>query len=535
MDILYTYSIAPVLAVALLLFFSAVLRGQDARGLGAYCLAIALWSGALLLSSWPSSAHVGQKLVATGGYVVAAYLHAAYNLTEQRRYLLVWLAYLMATAIALLHLLWPGMLFDPLALRAGPLFWPAMVFAGAISLFPVWHLGKHFLQAQSKTRPQLLGLAVAGVLGYFGAFGNALLLSHGSRLPIGLFVVLGSLFILANVVRLKQNEKMGRVLQRSLTYSAIAAFLSAGFLFGVLAFLDRSGLPLLTEYRMSALFLLCMAALAFEPLRQHLGELLGRKLLKKTTGLSEMAAALAVQEQRANQAERLAELGAFSSAVAHEVRGPLGVLSAQLRTLANQSVDLETISAMRTQIKRAEYFVDDLLSYGRPRPLEIREVDLGALTELAFSTAKQSLAQDPSTINLITENQPEEIIIEADQSQILQLFVILFENAMLALSSLAEGLIKVENTIEGDNVRIVVEDNGPGIPDDILHKVFEPFVTGGAKRDRTGTGLGLAIARGIIVRHSGRISAGRSNLGGACFDIELRRTQRVMAAVTGVS
>jgi signal transduction histidine kinase len=532
MNVLYTYSIAPVLAVSLLLFFTAVLRARGAKGLGAYCLAIAVWSGALLLSVLPATAHVGQKLVATGGYVVAAYLHAAYSLTGQKRFALVWLAYLMATAITLLHLFWPGMLFDPLALRAGPLFWPAMAFAGAVSLFPVWHLARHFLRASGRARLQLLSLCLAGVLGYLGASSNALLLSHGVRLPLGLFVVLASLFILANVVRQQQDRAMRRILQRSLTYSAVAAFLSAGFLFGVLVFLDSSGQPLLTGYRISVLFLLCMAALAFEPLRQHLGEVVGRRLLRKTTGVSEMAEELAVQEQRADQASRLAELGAFTSAVAHEVRGPLGVLSAQLRSLERADVDAKTVVAMRAQIKRAERFVDDLLAYGRPRPLELREIDLGALVKLAFGTARQALGQEESTIELIVSSQPEAITVEADQSQLLQLFGVLLENAMLALSSRSDGTIRVEIRVAGHAVRMAVEDNGPGIPAEILDRVFEPFVTGGGKRDRAGTGLGLAIARGIVERHGGSMAAGSSELGGARLEITMPLTQRVMAAAT---
>ena len=538
MNDLYTLSIFPVLAVSLLLFFSSVLRGRDARGLGAYCLAIAAWSGALLLSLLPSTAQVGQKLVATGGFVVAAYLHAAYDLTARRRFGLVWLAYAVAAAIALLHLVWPGQLHDPATMRAGPLFWPAMVAAGAASLLPVWHLVRGIMAATGAERRLLLGLAAAGVLGYVGAFLNALLLSNGVRLPLGLFVVLGSLFVLANVVRQRQDRRMRRVLQRSLTYSAIAAFLSAGFLFGVLAFLDHNVQPLLTEYRVSALFLLCMAALAFEPLRQHLGELLGRKLLRDTTDVSEMAETLALQEQRADQAERLAELGAFTSAVAHEVRGPLGVLSAQLRMLERKGADPEAVANMGAQIKRAERFVDDLLSYGRPRPLELRKIDLCALVELALGTARQSLEGDllSREVELRAQTDPEELFLEADQSQLLQLFIILFENALLASETSATVVLRVRGTLGQQGVRVAVEDNGPGIPEEILESVFEPFVTRGRQARRQGTGLGLAIARGIVSRHHGVISAGRSSeLGGACFHIELPRAQRVMAAATGVS
>ncbi|HZI11814.1 MAG TPA: ATP-binding protein, partial [Myxococcus sp.] len=76
------------------------------------------------------------------------------------------------------------------------------------------------------------------------------------------------------------------------------------------------------------------------------------------------------------------------------------------------------------------------------------------------------------------------------------------------------------------------EDSGPGIPSELLPRLFQPFVTG-RKREgpRPGTGLGLAIARGIIERHGGSIGAGRSEaLGGALFEVEMPLVQPVSLA-----
>lgn len=533
MNSLYLYSLLPVVSVSLLLFFSAALYGRNARGLVAYCLAVAAWSGSLLLAFFPLTANVGQRLAASGGFVAAAYLHAAYDFTKQKSYRLVWVAYAVAGAIWLVHLFEPGLLYDPVHLTAGPIFWPTMALALVAATIPLWQLARAFQRAPNDERPQLIGLFLAGALGYTGAWVNTLLLTHGRVLPLGMFIELGSLFVLANVVRRQQAPGTRRLLERSLLYSGIAAFLSAGFLFGVLHLMG--GRPLVTEYRLSVLFLLCMAALAFEPLRQQIQELIGKRLLRSTANASELAEALADRETRLDQAQRLAELGALTSAVAHEVRNPLGVLSAHLRLAERtQAIDAETARSMREQIARAEHFVDDLLRYGRPTPLAVRTVDLQALALLAFSTARTAAGEDADGIELDTDALAPEMVAEVDQSQILQALVVLFDNAFHALGG--EGTVRVSGGVREGRAWLSVEDSGPGIPEALLSRLFEPFVTGRAREGgRAGTGLGLAIARGVISRHGGTIRAGASELGGARFTIDLPRMQPVLAAATEAS
>jgi signal transduction histidine kinase len=117
--------------------------------------------------------------------------------------------------------------------------------------------------------------------------------------------------------------------------------------------------------------------------------------------------------------------------------------------------------------------------------------------------------------------------IEADQGQISQLLVILVENALLA----ARGVLRISTAVEGDLVHLRVVENGAGVPAELLPRLFQPFVTG-RRRDGPGggNGLGLAIARGIAERHGGAIEAGRSDLGGARFEVVLPRVQPALAA-----
>jgi len=231
--------------------------------------------------------------------------------------------------------------------------------------------------------------------------------------------------------------------------------------------------------------------------------------------------ALAASETRAEHAERLAEIGTLVSAVAHEVRNPLGVLTAHLKILDRGGAEPETVAAMQEQIARATRFVDDLLRYGRPRPIERRVIDLPATVELGYSTARQGLDVDSSGVR-IDFDQPEHATIEGDQAQLSQVFVILFENALLALREIDGATIEVNTGVEDGAVWITIEDNGPGIPEAIRARLFQPFVTGRKRQGpRPGTGLGLATARGIVERHGGQIDAKQRDAGGACFALRL--------------
>jgi signal transduction histidine kinase len=275
--------------------------------------------------------------------------------------------------------------------------------------------------------------------------------------------------------------------------------------------------------------LLFTAALAFEPLRQQIQEALGRKIIKRATA-SDLARALVREEARAEQAGRLAELGTFASAVAHEVRNPLGVLSANLKMLERKGADAETIAAMKEQIDRAARFVDDLLKYGRPRPLELRLVDLGATAELALSTSKQGFGRTFEEVEVIIEHAVPAPLVEADQAQLVQVLVVIFDNALLALENAPVKKLRLRTAIEGEAVRLAIEDSGPGIPKELEARLFQPFVTGrGRDGPRPGTGLGLAIARSIVERHHGKISANQSSLGGAELEVILPKIQPVLS------
>lgn len=534
---LYAYSLLPVLSVALLLFFTVILRNRTMFGLAAYSGSIALWSTNLLLTFIPAVAPLALRTAAIGAFVAAGFLHAAYDFIDQKDYRLVWAAYVVAAIITALGAAVPGLLYDPVSLSAGPLFWPSMTLAVVTATVPSYQLFRAYQRVavdpdRTDRRDQLRTLILVGAICYFGAWTNATMLAHGLALPYGMLAVLASLLLLANLVQATQPAADRRLLERSLLYSSITALIFAAFLFAVLVFMTDNAEPLLAEYRVGALFLLCLAALAFEPVRQHTQELVGRKFFHTHAHTADLAHTLIDQERRAQQAERLAELGTFTSAIAHEVRNPLGVLTAYLSILERQGADPETTAAMREQIDRASTFVSDLLEYGRPHPIDLRVITLEDTLSLARSSATNALADRAPTNVLWVFDDNSTTTLEADQGQILQVAIIILENALLALQNTPNPQITITTAATATSVTIHITDNGPGIDPALQETLFEPFVTS-RKRDASehGTGLGLAIARGIIERHGGTITAQASTPNpGTTFTITLPRYQNVLAA-----
>ena len=536
---LYAYSLLPVLSVSLLLLFTTAPHARHfGWGLPALCACLATWSGMLLLTYLPELAPVGLRMAACGAFVSAGYLHLAWDVTDQPRYRLVWLAYAAAAAITAAGAAAPGLLYDPVSLRAGPMFWPAMALALAAATLPMYKLGRAWTSAQTAARRRHVGgLIAAGVACYLGAWGNALLLSHGAPLPFGLVLMLGALLALARVVSRAQPPGVRRLLEGGLGYSALTALLWATFWFGGLsvASADAGRALWAGPWGAGALFLFFMAAIAFEPLRQLLGRWLGERLFPYRARADRIAQELAEQEARSDQAERLAELGAFTSAIAHEVRNPLGVMRAQLKLLARQGAPQATLEMLDEQLDRASRFVDELVDYGRPRPLELRQLELEPLLELAASSARQGRAPLAEDLELHVTLDPDAPPprIEADPSQLLQVLIILLDNAILALHAHPPpASVRVLARALDDGAQIAVEDSGPGVPPELADRLFEPFVTGRKRDDLGGTGLGLAIAQRIVERHGGHLHADEegSSLGGARFVLWLPRTQPLLAA-----
>ncbi|MBI4610281.1 MAG: GAF domain-containing protein [Candidatus Rokubacteria bacterium] len=229
---------------------------------------------------------------------------------------------------------------------------------------------------------------------------------------------------------------------------------------------------------------------------------------------------LTLAQQQMLQTEKLSALGQLVAGVAHELNNPLTVLLGSAHIMRDQAPEPlhPTLDLMVEQAERSRRIVQGLLTFARRLPLERERVDLGDLLAKVLSVT----ASDLQLAGISVEQQVEPGLppLWADGGQLQQVLLNLVTNAKQAMTE-ADGdrRLRIAMRRAGpDRVVILVQDTGPGVPAEILPKVFDPFVTTKGAR---GTGLGLSISYGIIQEHGGDLRVDSTGSQGTTFAIEL--------------
>ena len=229
-----------------------------------------------------------------------------------------------------------------------------------------------------------------------------------------------------------------------------------------------------------------------------------RGSLAYSEGFVENITPLRVAEQAVRQSEKLAALGQLVSGVAHELNNPLAAIlhfAEDLLEDERSAQDLEALSVIRDQARRSRTIVRDLLSFVRFRHPTRERVDLyGVLA--AGVRALQPMVENIGA-SLTAELPADEAFGNTDPAGLQQILTNLVMNGAQAAGF--NGLVRVRAALDGGDLVLVVEDDGPGIAASNLSRVFEPFFT--TKAVGEGTGLGLSVTLGIVQQLDGRISA----------------------------
>lgn len=219
--------------------------------------------------------------------------------------------------------------------------------------------------------------------------------------------------------------------------------------------------------------------------------------------------------------DRLVSLGLMSASVAHELNTPLAVLQGSIEKLTETTRDgaaLERLARMLRVTQRIRKISESLVDFARVRKHYLEPVPLRHLIDDAWNlvaidekAAHVKFANHAAAGDMVTGN--------ADR--LIQVFVNLFRNALYAIRPAGNIVVRARrlNRNAQSWISVTVEDDGPGIPPDVLPDIFEAFVS--SRLDAKGTGLGLTIAEGIVHQHAGTISASNRSEGGACLEVTL--------------
>ena len=279
---------------------------------------------------------------------------------------------------------------------------------------------------------------------------------------------------------------------------------------------------------------------ALEVQRLNLVEKLAHELDAKNRTLEEALENLQKMQEQMVAEQKLASLGQLAAGVAHEIKNPLNFVT----NFSDVSVELiDEIGEVMTEIKdreegdlaseiepilsdlrlnlqkvkehgeRADGIVRSMLEHSRSAPGDWRETDLNALLKQYVDLAYHSMRAHGQGFNatLSQDLDPEIGMVEVVPQEISRAFLNLITNAYQALDEKRrtsndpdyEPELRVTTRRLEEQAEICIRDNGPGIPDELRERIFEPFVT--TKNPGEGTGLGLSLTVDILTRHGGSI------------------------------
>jgi two-component system NtrC family sensor kinase len=227
-------------------------------------------------------------------------------------------------------------------------------------------------------------------------------------------------------------------------------------------------------------------------------------------------------------AERMASMGELSAMVAHEINNPLsGILSyakVSSKYLSREKIDAETLESVKHNLtfisdetKRCGNIVKSLLVFARKTSGDFKEEHLNTIIDNSIKVIDHSI--EMQELVLVKELDQENDLIQCDAGGIQQVLVALIVNSIEATSRGGKITIKTDYRTEKDRIRIMVTDEGKGIPDDVLPHIFEPLFSTKAKS----TGLGLSLVYGIVEQHAGVIDVKSKVNEGTTFTIILPR------------
>ena len=246
------------------------------------------------------------------------------------------------------------------------------------------------------------------------------------------------------------------------------------------------------------------------------------KLQQMVHELEKANASLLQAQEEVIQAEKLASVGRLSAGIAHEIGNPIGIVLGYLELLQQDDLPLadrqDCLQRAMAEIQRINTILRQLLDLARPDKHGIQRIDIHELLD----DVCQGLALQPMLKGLRLQQQlaPGSPQVEAEGEKIRQVFLNLIMNAADACRKTPQAQLKISTAVDQGWLTIHFQDNGPGIAEQHVKNIFDPFYT--TKDPGQGTGLGLSVSYMIISACRGKITVDSAGLAqGTTFTIQL--------------
>ncbi|MFP4520703.1 MAG: ATP-binding protein [Fibrobacterota bacterium] len=230
-----------------------------------------------------------------------------------------------------------------------------------------------------------------------------------------------------------------------------------------------------------------------------------------------------VLEKRLVESRRLAALGRLAAGTAHELGTPLAVISGKTQRLLKKT-DLKARKDLAVftedifcEVRRMENIIRQLLNFSRRSPLYCKRVNPDDIVDSAVAAVREGAEKNGTTVIIDKNPEPDNYCIGLDMGRAHLALVNLLMNAV---QSTPGGTVKIYWKKKRKGVIFYVEDDGPGVPEEITSKIFDPFFT--TKPVGKGTGLGLSIVHSVSREHKGWIQVTKSSMDGSCFELYLQ-------------
>ncbi len=222
-------------------------------------------------------------------------------------------------------------------------------------------------------------------------------------------------------------------------------------------------------------------------------------------------------KEQLGRAERLSAMGEMAAGISHEIRNPLGIIRSSAELLKKKVARTDPANALPDIIveeaTRLNGIITDFINFARPRSPKISPCRVDDVIEKNITFLSAQIAEGRYVIEKNCQNPLPQVM--ADAPLLHQSFLNIFINAMQAMPE--GGRIRVAIRAEGARVVVDIDDDGQGIPADLLDKIWDPFFT---TKDK-GSGLGLGIVKNIIESHGGAVRIANRAPHGARVTIEL--------------